>query len=491
MDNNIKVNYYNEDVLIESKYLLWPQKYEDLIQDIIQNFQLINKNIKVELKLITVGDKIINIYSQENLGFICDNKIKEFKFFVADNKNSGGAKFDMNIQELDKLLDQNLIKEEEDFDIDNIIKEMFDFDGYKQKKKEEEIKYFDSFKKDFERNVEDLFSKNSKIMEEEINKKLFNYERLFNEELKDAYNFLLDIKDNLSYINDIILEICDQIQSIRYGIRDIKQLKGLKEEKIEYNFNPIPDLLEEQGEEEDPIQQKQKRAAEIYEELKNEFHENEDLLNEKEIINQLLENDLNKNEIEKSLNSKIQQIQENQKNEKAKQLYKELSFYDYNHDFNENEVIALIKEENFNKENVQKCINEKIAENIYDIISKLDEVDITKNNPKEVKKKIIGLNFNIDKIKETFKKIIIKENSSINPDLNHNNDDIDNDNKNHYIYGYDDEEEIDKIFQRFEDEYGVSGFIEEDASKEKMREFNLNIDQIIDWIENNLLSGDD
>ena len=110
MDNNIKVNYYNEDVLIESKYLLWPQKYEDLIQDIIQNFQLINKNIKVELKLITVDDNIINIYSQDNLGFIRDNKIKEFKFFVVDKKNSGEAKFDMNIQELDKLLDQNLIK---------------------------------------------------------------------------------------------------------------------------------------------------------------------------------------------------------------------------------------------------------------------------------------------------------------------------------------------------------------------------------------------
>ena len=167
-----------------------------------------------------------------------------------------------------------------------------------------------------------------------------------------------------------------------------------------------------------------------------------------------------------------------------------MSFYDYNHDFNENEVIALIKEENFNKENVQKCINEKIAEKIYNIISKLDEVDITKNNPKEVKKKIIGLNFNIDKIKEAFKKIIIEDNSYINPDLNHNNDEIDDDNKNHYIYGYD-EEEIDKIFQRFEDEYGISGFIEEDVFKEKMREFNLNIDQIIDWIENNLLSGDD
>ena len=86
--------------------------------------------------------------------------------------------------------------------------------------------------------------------------------------------------------------------------------------------------------------------------------------------------------------------------------------------------------------------------------------------------------------------MIIEDNSYINPDLNHNNDEIDDDNKNHYIYGYD-EEEIDKIFQRFEDEYGISGFIEEDVFKEKMREFNLNIDQISDWIENNLLSGDD
>lgn len=184
---------------------------------------------------------------------------------------------------------------------------------------------------------------------------------------------------------------------------------------------------------------------------------------------------MNKNEIEKSLNSKIQQIQENQKNEKAKQLYKELSFYDYNYDFNENEVIALIKEENFNKENVQKCINEKIAEKIYNIISKLDEVDITKNNPKEVKKKIIGLNFNIDKIKEAFKKIIIEDNSYINPDLNHNNDEIDDDNKNHYIYGYDDEEESNKFFEELEDEFGTCCSNIDNSVKKKFIELNLNI----------------
>ena len=191
------------------------------------------------------------------------------------------------------------------------------------------------------------------------------------------------------------------------------------------------------------------------------------------MINQLLEKYLNKIEIEKSLNSKIQQIQENRKIEKAKQLYKELNFYNFY--FNVNEIMALIREENFNKENVQKCINEKIVENIYDIISKLDEVDITKNNPKEVKKKIIGLNFNIDKIKEAFKKIIIEDNSYINPDLNHNNDEIDDDNKNHYIYGYDDEEEANKFFEELEDEFGTSCCNINDSFKEKFIELNLNI----------------
>ena len=399
----IKVNYYNEDVMIESKYISWPQSYEDLIEDIIQNFQLTNNNIKIDLKLITVDNDIINIYSQDNLGFISDNKIKEFKFSIVDNKYSGDGKTDINFQELNKLLEPNLFKEEEDFNIDNIMKDIFDLDRYKQKKNEEGVKLFNTFKKNFEKNIEDLFSQKSKIMEEEINKKLLYYHKLFYKEQKEAYNVILDVKDYLLVIRDIILEM-SEAQNVKYGIKDIK------------------------------------------------------------------------------------------KNEQAKHIYKELNFYKYNSDFDEDQIIALIKEENFNKENVQKWINEKIAEKIYDIISKLDEVDITKNEPKEVKEKIIELNFNIDKIKESFKKILIEDNSCINPGLNPDNDDIDDDNKNHYIYGYDDEEEeANKFFEEIEDEYGIYCGNFDDSVKEKFLEIiiklNLNRDQIFDAIES-LLNGE-
>jgi len=56
--------------------------------------------------------------------------------------------------------------------------------------------------------------------------------------------------------------------------------------------------------------------------------------------------------------------------------------------------------------------------------------------------------------------------------------------------GNGDDEEVDKLYQELEDEYGISGFIEEEAAKAKIRELNCNRDQIVDWIENNLLNGD-
>ena len=54
------------------------------------------------------------------------------------------------------------------------------------------------------------------------------------------------------------------------------------------------------------------------------------------------------------------------------------------------------------------------------------------------------------------------------------------------VYG----DEVNELYQELEDEYGISGFIEEEAGKAKIREFNCNRDIIVDWIENNLLNGD-
>ena len=173
MDNTKKVHYYQGETVKDTKELSWPRKYEDFIKDIIQNFDLSNKNILVILKIVTDDDDENNVNSQEDLeGYLEDDNIKEFKFSIEENKDSGGLKNQepINIKELEKLLDPNLLKEEEDLDVDNILKEMFDKDEYKKKKEEEENKYSIIFNQSLEKSMEEILNQQSKTIKEEINK---------------------------------------------------------------------------------------------------------------------------------------------------------------------------------------------------------------------------------------------------------------------------------------------------------------------------------
>ena len=75
------------------------------------------------------------------------------------------------------------------------------------------------------------------------------------------------------------------------------------------------------------------------------------------------------------------------------------------------------------------------------------------NNLKEddIIKKIIELNFDVDKI------------------------------KNYY--------DVQKIYEELEEDYGISGYIEEEMAKNKIVELNFDRDRIIEWIEKTLLYG--
>jgi len=627
MDNTKKVHYFEGEVLKDTKELTWPQQYEDLIKEIIQNFDLINKNVKVNLKIITTeGGDVININSQDDLEeYTEENNIEEFKFSIEENKDSAGITNPgpINIKELEKLLDPNLLKEEEDLDIDNLMKDMFDNDGYKKKKEEEENKYSDIFNQNLEKSVGEILSQKSKTMEEEINNKLINYSDLVLKEQKEAYNSIMNIKDNLGEIKDQTEEMSNAIKELRDSIQNNQlilasaqklnqvivqnnnnnknnaQMSGIKNNNI---ANPIGNLIDENNDEdenaisikfekkkmetildiksakffnidnvkivnigvhsyknlcfvkdrensseeinfwstnknnyiheltmagqfepndtgnfsislgidnpkpnqiykiviyvrekksnknlseafeinveikqdEDPMKQIQKKAEEIYEELKEEFHDYEKLINKNDIINQLLKNDLNKEEIKKSLNAKIQKIKEELDNERAEQTFKELEFYGF--DLGKEQMLNLIKQQKFNKEYLQNYINERISQQIYDNINNLDEVDFSNNSKEEVLNKIKELNFNVDEIKEFYKK-----KKEINPIINPAKEDGN---------GNDDDEEVNNLYQELEDEYGISGFIDEEAAKAKIRELNCNRDQIVDWIENNLLNGE-
>ena len=628
MNGTIKVDYYKGDDFIETKDLSCPQQYDDFIEDIIKNFNLNIKKEKVILTLITDEDDTCNIHSQDELeDYISENNIKEFKFSVEEDKDdSGKGKIcgPINSQDLEKLLDLDLFKEEEDFDVDAIMKDMFNDDEYKRKKEEEKINYSKIFNQTLEKSVEELLLQKSKDISEEMNKKISNYTDLFLEDQKNAYNTMMDIYDNLTRIKDDTEEMSEAIKEMRSDIEKSKlilrntsyidpdrnqikfndnndnqiinnnsQMSGLKNNNLEEkNYaNPLDGLMNIGGDvgikfenrsreitvdvknskfinidnisiinvgfqsyknlifskdmaksskeinffgnyknvgiyeltmtgpfepnnnanftislsienakpnqtyklviyvkekfsdkiisepfeiyirisqAEDPIEQKQKMAEQIFEELKIEFKEHENLIVKNEIINQLLTNNLDKEEIKNSLKEKIQQDKEEQINQKAEQLYNEFNFY--NCEFDKNGIITLIKKENLDKENVQNSINQMVAEKIYNKLSELEEVDIKNVNKDDVLKKIKDLNFNMNELKEAKKKKKIEE-PVVNP-------------------GRDDDEEVNKLYDELDEEYGISGFIEEDAAKQKIRDFELNRDKIIDWIENSLLSGE-
>ena len=117
MENLIKVSYYIKNDLKDSKYLSWPQKYDDFIQDIIKSFDLEIKNKEIVLKMITVEDAELSIRSQEDLqGYIKDKRVKEFKLTVDDKKESTldtkNSEVTNNLKEKNEPLEEMLLLNE-------------------------------------------------------------------------------------------------------------------------------------------------------------------------------------------------------------------------------------------------------------------------------------------------------------------------------------------------------------------------------------------
>ena len=554
-NQKIRVHYFENDALIKSKKLHWPQNYDDFIKDITKQFNLNIQKYKINLKLITKEEDLINIFSQDELtSYINDNDIKEFKFSIEEIKE------DLNFKDFEKLLDQNLLNEINNIDNDNIMKEIFGTkEDFKKRMQKEEKNYSNILNEYLVKDVNEMLEEKGKALQEEISKAISNYSSLSLQLHQDTNKSMMNIKDDLSNIKDEAEEIysglnefneCIQNEEIIINmnrenkkinikfdkrkiekILDIKQAKFFNVDNIKitnigeqsyenlcffkdkansskdfgffndknFEFHELTLAGEFEPEEsmkfnislridnarpnqiykmviyvreknsrknlsepfeiciriinnDDPIQQRQNIANKIYEEIRNEFKDYEYLLNKNEIINQLLENNLNKEEIKKSINDKIKQIQENKiEEEKAEILYKELNIDNLN--IKKDEIIALIKEQNFNKENIQNLINTKKCEQIFDILIKSNEFDIKQQNKEKVLKKIIELNFNVDEIK----KFYIEEEKIVND-----------------------------LYEKINEDYDLPGFIDEKEAKQKFRELNCNKELIIEWIENEL-----
>ena len=209
---------------------------------------------------------------------------------------------------------------------------------------------------------------------------------------------------------------------------------------------------------EDPAKQKEKKANQIYEELKDEFQENINLIERDEIIAQLMKNNLNKEEIKNNLNTKIKEIEGNKIEQKIEEIYKELDFH--NIPFDKNEIINIIKDKYFDKESVQDWINEKVTKELYERLKQLDDVEIDGINEAEIKEKIRELKYDFEEIKKAYLK-----NAGPKP------------------YP----EKVNILYQELDDDYNVGGFMDEEAAKAKIIELNCDKEACIKWIENHLL----
>ena len=168
-------------------------------------------------------------------------------------------------------------------------------------------------------------------------------------------------------------------------------------------------------------------------------------------------------------------MQENKNKQKIEEIYNELDFHNY--DFEKNEIANKIKEHNFNKENVQVWINGKVTEKIYEQLTQLEDVDIKGINEEGVKEKIKELNFNLEEIKKAYHK------EELNPEPEPEPNPV----PVPVPVPNPEDEKVNQLFQELDEDFGIAGFMDEDAAKAKIRELNCDKEKCIEWIEGNLM----
>ena len=591
MTETIGVNLIRNKILIDSKYLTWPQKYEDFIKDIKAKFQL-NQNSKIILILSTKDEDDYTIDSQDDLDdYLEGDIIKQFNVEYEENEeviepDPDGQNPPIPVPEPDILK----------IDIDEIIKEVFDNDSYKKELENNKKKLSDNFKSSLELNINNIVEEKQKVIVDDIDSKLKFLVEEFSQKQNENKNLASDLKDDIEKIRDNIGEMSRAIVDLKNNIgnlsriirSDIKpnpnpnpenipkqmnviidenpnKLVKFEEKNIEkiiemkdakfININDIkiknagntsihklffikdqkessndfcffgnskvtdeyeltmPGELEPNGslncnismninypkpgqeykaiikakendeiisepfeiiikinkpkEEEDPMKQMQNKANQIYEEIKNQFPNHDNLINKDDITNKLINNNLNKNEIINEIKNKIKEIQQKENDSKAEQIYSELNLNNINID--KNEVIGIIKNKNFDKEEVQNWINEKAqiqnkenAQNLYNKIKNEQNLDFSKCPSEEaILNKIIELKFNENEIRNFFKK----------------------------EEGGNDDPKVIEIFEELETEYGITSIKEKEEVLDKIKEFKCDREKINKWVED-VVSGE-
>ena len=282
---------------------------------------------------------------------------------------------------------------------------------------------------------------------------------------KATNEYELTMPGELEQKNSINYSISMNINNPQPG-KEYKAIIFAKENN-EIISDPFEIIIKINKPKEDPIEQKQIQANQIYEEIKDQFPNHNSLINKDEIINKLISNNLNKNEIINDINNKINEMQQKEDEEKAEQIYDELNLNNINID--KNEIISIIKEKNFDKEEIQKWLDEKVkiqnkekAQNLYNNLRNGQNLDFSKcPNEEAILNKIIELKFNENDLRNFFKAAGKEE---VDP-------------------------KVMEIFNELEDGYNLTSLKEKEEIIEKIKELKCDRDKINEWVEA-IISGE-
>ena len=282
---------------------------------------------------------------------------------------------------------------------------------------------------------------------------------------KATNEYELTMPGELEQKNSINYSVSMNINNPQPG-KEYKAIIYAKENN-EIISEPFEIIIRINKPQEDPLKQKQTQANQIYEEIKNQFPNHNSLINKDEIINKLISNNLNKNEIINDINNKINEMQQKEDEEKAEQIYDELNLNNINID--KNEIISIIKEKNFDKEEIQKWLDEKVkiqnkekAQNLYNNLRNGQNLDFSKcPNEEAILNKIIELKFNENEIRNFFKAAGKEE---VDP-------------------------KVMEIFNELEDGYNLTSLKEKEEIIEKIKELKCDRDKINEWVEA-IISGE-
>ena len=382
------------------------KKLNDIINQLRQEIpkQLNNndKNEKIDEKEKHVVKPVINYIKKK----------KNKKLNVPTQIEDNSIKIQFDSKKVDKEID---IKNSKFFTIDNII-----------------IK-----------NIGNSPYKNLYLIKDEItSSKFINFS--FNSKVIDKFELPLkeELKPNDTYSATTLLSITNAKHEQKYKMVFYVREKGADKnlsEAFEINIK-ITDFEQERN----------VKANKIYEEIKKEYPNNEQLLNKNEIINKLLNNNFNKNEIKNEINNKI----------KALKIYDDLRLYYKNH-IDRNEALNIIIEKNFDKKKIKEFIDGKErrieAERIYNKLIKFDDVDFSGLSKDEILNKIQSeLSLDEVVVRNFFTKDKVK---------------------------------VKEIYDEIEEDYGISGFIDEENAKDKIRELKCDRKKIYEWFENTFLNN--